>query len=66
MQPQNKAMDSFTHIAKIYGVRCYFNENTGDIEGTNWLNQKLIEMFIWIDLNLTDNEMFKIQILEKL
>ena len=59
-------MKSYTHIAKIYGFRCYFNEETGEVEGINWLNEKMIQLFIWIDLTFSDNEQFKIEIIEKL
>lgn len=59
-------MKSYTHIAKIYGFKCYFNEDNGEVEGTNWLNEKMIELFVWIDLTFSDNEQFKIEIIEKL
>ena len=56
----------FTHLAKIYGFECFFNENTGDVEGTTWFNQKMIEFFIWIDVTFTSNDAFKIKLLQKL
>lgn len=59
-------MKTYTHIAKFYGFKCYFNENTGDVEGTNWFNNKMIELFVWLDLNLTDNEVFAFQIIEEI
>ncbi|MCJ8209387.1 hypothetical protein MUY27_06675 [Mucilaginibacter sp. RS28] len=59
-------MSDFTHLAKIYGFECYYNDNTGDIEGTSWINQKLIELFVWIDVTFTNNEAFKIEIIQKL
>jgi hypothetical protein len=59
-------MKTYTHIAKIYGFKCYFNEHTGEIEGVNWVENKLIELFVWIDVTFTSNEAFKIEILEKL
>jgi hypothetical protein len=59
-------MESYTHRAKIYGFECYFNENTGEVQGTNWFNEKMIDVFIWIDVNISSNEMFKIEIIEKL
>ena len=61
-----KTMKEYTHIAKIYGFKCYFNENTGEVEGTNWVNDKLIELFVYIDITLTKNEFFKIELIEKL
>lgn len=46
----------FTHVAKIYGIPCFFHEETMDIEGTNWLYDKLIDVAIFIDeaLRITD------------
>jgi hypothetical protein len=59
-------MEGYTHIAKIYGFRCYFNEETGDVLGTSQLNTLLIDLCIWIDVNMTNNEVFKIEIIQKL
>ncbi len=59
-------MNTYTHLAKLYGFKCYFNEHTGELEGTNWINNKMIELFVWLDVNLTKNESFAIQIIEKL
>ncbi|GAB2987491.1 hypothetical protein GCM10027049_29280 [Mucilaginibacter puniceus] len=54
----------YTHIAKLYGFKCYFNEETMDVKGTTWLNDKLIDLFIWIENIYTVNEGFMIQIIE--
>lgn len=59
-------MQEYTHKAKLYGFPCFFNENTGDVQGSNWFNEKMIDLFIWLDLTFTSNEEFKIEILEKL
>ncbi|SFS47757.1 hypothetical protein [Mucilaginibacter polytrichastri] len=59
-------MENFTHKAKIYGFTCYYNDKTGEIEGVSWFNRKMIDLFIWIDVNLTGNEMFRIEIIERL
>jgi len=59
-------MNTYTHLAKIYGFKCYFNEHTGEIEGTNWYTNLLIELFVWIDITFTSNESFAIEIMEKL
>lgn len=56
----------FTHIAEIYGFRCYFNDNTNDVVGTNWFNDKMIDLFVWLDLTFFENEFFKIKIIEEL
>lgn len=50
----------------MYGFNCFFNEATGEVEGTNWLNNILIETFVYIDVTFTHNEAFKIEIIEKL
>jgi len=39
----------FTHLAKIYGFNCYFNEHTMEVKGTNWFNEMMIELFIKIE-----------------
>lgn len=59
-------MKQFTHKAQIYGFDCYFNEDNNEVQGTNWWNQKMIELFIWFDLNLTNNDAFNIKIIERL
>ncbi len=59
-------MQTYTHKAKLYGFECYFNEDTGEVQGTNWFNEKMIDLFVWIDLHFTQNEMFRIEIIEKL
>ena len=57
----------FTHIAELYGFKCYFNEITGDIQGTNWFNDSMIELFVWLDVSVFKiNDCFEIKILEKL
>ncbi len=59
-------MKGFTHIAEIYGFRCWYNENTGEIKGTNWLNDKLIDLFIWIDVKFEINDEFAIKLIEEI
>lgn len=59
-------MEGFTHIAEIYGFRCWYNENTGEIKGTNWLNDKLIDLFIWIDVKFEINDEFAIKLIEEI
>lgn len=31
-----------THKVSFYGVRCYLNENTGELWGCNWLLEQLL------------------------
>lgn len=56
----------FTHLAEIYGFRCYFNENTNDVKGVSWFNDQLIDLFVWIDITFFENECFKIKIIQEL
>ena len=56
----------FTHIAEIYGFRCYFNEDTNEVKGTNWVYDKLIDLFIWIDTKFGINDGFSIKLIERL
>lgn len=39
----------FTHLAKIYGIPCYFNENTMEVKGTNKIYDLLIGVRIQIE-----------------
>jgi hypothetical protein len=54
----------YTHIAKLYGFKCFFNDETMDVKGTNWFNEKMISFFIWLETIHTINEGFIIQIIE--
>jgi len=45
----------FTHLAELYGFRCYYNEDTQEIKGTNWFNDMMIDIFLWIASNTTIN-----------
>ena len=39
----------FTHLAKMYGFDCYFNDETMDVKGTNWFNDLMIGLFIKLE-----------------
>lgn len=57
----------FTHIAELYGFRCFYNIETSDVMGTNWYNDKMIELFIWLDVELFQfNEFFEIKLIREL
>lgn len=58
--------NQFTHIAELYGFKCYFNADTNEVKGTNWLNDQLIDLFIWLDTNFFENEYFAIKIISEL
>ena len=60
----------FTHLSKLYGFRCYtkflYDEGV-EVEGTNWLNKKMIDLFGWLDVEIIQqSEGFEIEILEEL
>lgn len=59
-------MEGYTHLAEIYGVRCYFNEYTNEVKGTNWFNEKLIDFFVWFDTTFTLNDGFYIKKIKRL
>ena len=57
----------YTHLAELYGFRCYFNVDTNDVIGTNWFNDKMIELFIWLDVEVLEfNDAFEIKIIKEL
>lgn len=56
----------FTHLAEIYGVRCYYNMYSHEIKGTNLFNDLLISVFIWIEVHIGVNEWFNIKIIKEL
>lgn len=58
--------NKYTHLAELYGFRCYFNEYTSEVEGTNWFNDKFIDIFLWIDLTFFENEYFEIKLIKEL
>lgn len=59
--------NKYTHLAELYGFRCYFNIDTNEIEGTNWFNNKMIDLFIWLDVEVLQfNEYFEVKIIKEL
>lgn len=59
-------MKSFTHLAEIYGFRCYYNVHTCEVKGTNWINEKMIDLLSWMDVKLFFNDGFEIVLIEEL
>jgi hypothetical protein len=59
-------MDKFTHLAKIYGFKCYFNINNNEVLGTNWFNETMIGFFVWIESTFSINHHFEIKIIKQL
>lgn len=58
--------NKYTHLAELYGFRCWYNDETGEVKGTNWFNEKMIDIFIWIDITFQINDGFYIKIIEEL
>ena len=53
-------------MAELYGFRCWYNDETGEVKGTNWINEKMIDLFIWLDTTFEVNDGFYIKVIEKL
>jgi len=51
--------------ARYRGVPCLFNSDTGEIEGTNWLTSLLLDLNIWIDVEIIGVDEFPIEIDEE-
>lgn len=59
-------MNEYTHLAELYGFRCWFNENTNEVRGTNWFNDQMISIMSWIDVKFEINDGFCLKVIEKL
>lgn len=55
-------ISKYTHLAEIYGVPCYYHEYTGEIEGTSWINERLIALCVWFDITFNINDGFYIKL----
>lgn len=49
-------MKKYTHYAKFYGIPCYFNADTDELDGRNWFYEKLLLVAIWIESNFPSND----------
>lgn len=58
--------NKFTHLAEIYGFRCYFNADTYEIQGTNWFNDFMIELFAYVAAYILQHEGFNIKLIKEL
>lgn len=60
-------MEQYTHYAKFYGIPCYFNEHTDELDGRNLIYDKLLIIAIFIELIIPSNPNgFPIQITGKI
>ncbi|WP_437918572.1 hypothetical protein [Sphingobacterium sp. LRF_L2] len=56
----------FTHLAKIYGIPCYFNEDNMEVKGTNWFFDRLIDLGTFLDTTFNLSDGFYVTDLQKL
>lgn len=56
----------FTHLAKMYGFNCYFNDETMEVKGTNLFNDLMIGLFIKLEAIKPSDDGFVIQMGEQL
>lgn len=46
--------------ARYRGIPCFFNPDTYEIMGRTWFYDKLINLLMWIDIEILGVEEFKI------
>ncbi len=57
----------FTHKGKFYGVDIYLTDDEDmNIQGINWVSDKCVSFFVWLDTTFEINECFAILKGEKL
>ena len=56
----------FTHLAKIYGFKCYFNIDNHEVKGTNWFNDMAIFIFAYLATEVFNHEGFRIELIREL
>lgn len=67
MTKEKAKENGFTHNGKMYGFAIYLTDDEDmNIRGTNWLNDKFISFFVWLDITFEFNEAFAILKGEKL
>lgn len=59
-------MTEFTHLAELYGFRCYYNIHTNEVQGTNWFNDYMIELFLYLAVHVFEHEGFRLKIIKEL
>lgn len=56
-----------THLVTFWNIPCYYNELTGDLAGTNWLYDDLLEIAVYLDRKLPSSwDGFKLKIIKEL
>lgn len=62
-----KIKREYTHYAKFYGVPCYYNEYTSELDGRNKFYSLVLDVMIWIEQQCPSNpDGFPIEIGAKL
>ncbi len=56
----------YTHLAKIYGIECYYDINSCTYKGITILHHIMINLFISIDFNLFNFSKFKLEIIKEI
>ncbi|RZK27107.1 MAG: hypothetical protein EOO43_00660 [Flavobacterium sp.] len=59
-------MAGYTHIAKFYGIPCYFNENTMDVKGTNKFYDFLIDARLLVEDHFPSDSGFRIELIKNI
>jgi hypothetical protein len=59
-------MKRFTHRARLYGFRVYFNPITQECKGMTYLEDFILEIFIWLAIEIFNHEGFTFTEVEKL
>lgn len=45
----------YTHLAKFYGIPCYFNNETQELDGRNSFYSILLDVAVWIEKEFPSN-----------
>lgn len=62
MTEQQAKEKGYTHHGKLYGVPVYITDDEDmNVIGTNWFNDRLVSIFILLDMTFEINECFCIQ-----
>ena len=56
----------FTHIARIYGIPCLFNEETMEVKGTNIFYDLVIDARVFLETIFPLEEGFNIEIVSEI
>lgn len=48
--------EEFTHHAKFYGIPCYWNDETNNIKGKNFVFDIVLTIAVWIEFEFPTND----------